>query len=169
VRDMARQWTFGQRLAVGFAVTAALTLVTGVVTVWALTTVAAGKDQVIDVGVKGLARAQELRVAIEAKSSAGRAFLLTGDQRYTQQITAARAQFSAAAGQIREVLATAEERDLLDQAVAGEQRHQDELQTVMTRRASPERTRRRSPPRSRPAWCRCATTSTARSAPSPPS
>jgi methyl-accepting chemotaxis protein len=137
VRDMTRQWTFGQRLAVGFAVTAALTLVTGAVTVWALNTVVAGKDRVIDVGVKGLAAVQELRVAVEAKSSAGRAFLLTGDQRYTQQITAARGQFSAAAAQVRDVLSSGEERDLLDQAVAGEQHHQDALQTIMSRRTQP--------------------------------
>jgi methyl-accepting chemotaxis protein len=134
---MARQWTFGQRLSLGFVVTAALTLVTGAVTVWALNTVVSGKDQVIDVGVKGLAAAQELRVAIEAKSSAGRAYLLTGDQRYAQQITTARGQFTAAAGRIRDVLATGEERDLLDQAVAGEQRHQEELQSVITRRGEP--------------------------------
>ncbi|GAA3452970.1 HAMP domain-containing methyl-accepting chemotaxis protein [Dactylosporangium matsuzakiense] len=134
---MARQWTFGQRLGLGFAVTAILTLATGVVTIWALTTVVAGKDKVIDVGVKGLAAAQELRTAVEAKSSAGRAYLLTGDQRYSQQITAARAQFAGAAMRIRDVLATPEERDLLDQSVAGEQRHQDVLQNVMVRRDQP--------------------------------
>ncbi|GAA3275560.1 MCP four helix bundle domain-containing protein [Dactylosporangium vinaceum] len=134
---MARQWTFGQRLGLGFAVTAILTLATGVVTIWALTTVVAGKDKVIEVGVKGLAAAQELRTAVEAKSSAGRAYLLTGDQRYSQQITAARAQFAAAATRVRDVLTTPEERDLLDQSVAGEQRHQDVLQNVMVRRDQP--------------------------------
>nr|BFE56993.1 hypothetical protein GCM10020063_015190 [Dactylosporangium thailandense] len=134
---MARQWTYGQRLGLGFVVAAGLTLITGLVTVWALSTVVAGKDEVIDVGVKGLAAAQELRTAVEAKSSAGRAYLLTGDQRYAQQISAARGQFSAAAGRVREVLASAGERDLLDQAVEGEQRHQDALQGVITRRDQP--------------------------------
>ncbi|WP_433203980.1 methyl-accepting chemotaxis protein [Dactylosporangium sp. CS-047395] len=134
---MAREWTYGQRLGLGFAVTAALTLITGAVTVWALSTVASAKDEVIDVGVKGLAAAQELRVAVEAKSSAGRAYLLTGDSQYAQQITASRAQFSAAAGRVRDVLTTAEERDLLDQAVAGEQRHQEVLQDVIGRRDQP--------------------------------
>jgi methyl-accepting chemotaxis protein len=134
---MAREWTYGQRLGLGFAVTAALTLITGAVTVWALGTVATAKDQVIDVGVKGLTAAQELRVAVEAKSSAGRAYLLTGDSRYAQQITAARTQFASAAGRVRDVLATAEERDLLDQAVAGEQRHQEVLQEVIGRRVQP--------------------------------
>ncbi|MFI5910235.1 methyl-accepting chemotaxis protein [Dactylosporangium sp. NPDC051541] len=134
---MARKWTFGQRLGLGFVVTTMLTTITGVVTIWALTTVVEGKDKVIDVGVKGLAAAQELRTAVEAKSSAGRAYLLTGDQRYSQQITAARNQFANASGRIRDVLATPEERDLLDQAVTGEQRHQDVLQNVMVRRDQP--------------------------------
>jgi methyl-accepting chemotaxis protein len=131
---MVREWTFGQRLGFGFIITALLTLATGALTVWALTSVVASKDEVIDVGVRGLSASQELRVALEAKSSAGRAYLLTGNQRYAVQVAAARTAFNTAAGRIREVLENPEERTLLDQAVAGEQRHQDALQNVMARR-----------------------------------
>ncbi|WP_432825042.1 methyl-accepting chemotaxis protein [Dactylosporangium sp. CA-092794] len=134
---MARQWTFGRRLGLGFTITAALTVLTGALTVWALSTVSAAKDRVIDVGVRGLAAAQELRVAVEAKSSAGRAYLLTGDQRYVQQVAAARQQFAAAVDRVRGVLDDPAERDLLDQAVTGEQRHQDALQAVFAQRDRP--------------------------------
>jgi methyl-accepting chemotaxis protein len=131
---MVREWTFGQRLGFGFVITALLTLATGALTVWALTSVVASKDEVIDVSVRGLSASQELRVALEAKSSAGRAYLLTGNQRYAVQIAAARNGFNTAAGRIRDVLESAEERTLLEQTVAGEQRHQDALQNVMARR-----------------------------------
>ncbi|MEV6932248.1 methyl-accepting chemotaxis protein [Dactylosporangium sp. NPDC051485] len=134
---MAGQWTFGRRLGIGFSVTALLTLITGGLAVWALSRVVDGKDAVIDIGVKGLVAAGELRVDVEAKSSAARAYLLTGDRRYAQQVTSARQGFSDAAGQIRDQLATAGERDLLDQAVAGEQRHQNALQAVIDQRMQP--------------------------------
>src|SRR4051794_19936613 len=134
---MVREWTFGQRLGFGFVITALLTLTTGALTVWALHSVVASKDEVIDVSVRGLSASQELRVAVEAKSSAGRAYLLTGDQRYSARIATARTEFNTAAGRIREVLENTGERNLLDQVVAGEQRHQDVLQNVMVRRDQP--------------------------------
>jgi CHASE3 domain sensor protein len=74
---MAREWTFGRRLGLGYAVTALLMLVTGIVSVVTLLTVVADKDDVIEVNGKGLVATQELRVAVEAKSSAARGYLLS--------------------------------------------------------------------------------------------
>jgi methyl-accepting chemotaxis protein len=131
---MARHWTFGRRIGVGFAVTSMLTLITGAVTVWALNSVVAGKDHVIDVGVRGLAVAQELRVAVEAKSSSARAYLLTGNGLYATKITAARDGFTVAVQKLRDVATNGDERSLLDQAVAAEQRHQQALESVLAER-----------------------------------
>ncbi|MGI5242551.1 methyl-accepting chemotaxis protein [Dactylosporangium sp. CA-139066] len=134
---MARQWTFGRRLVISFTMAAVLTVLTGVVSVIALTWVKSRKDDVIDVGVNGLVAVAQLRVAVEAKSSAGRAFLLTGDQNYTRLTAAARQEFADAAGRVRATLRTAAERDLLDRAVAGEQRHQEALQAIFDDRQRP--------------------------------
>ncbi|GGM29932.1 methyl-accepting chemotaxis protein [Dactylosporangium sucinum] len=132
---MPRQWTFGQRLGLGFAVTMVLTLATGAVTVWALDTVVAGKDQVIDVGVEGLVGAQQLRVALEAKSSTSRGYLLTGDARYRTQMDTARADFAGALTRLRDVADTAAERRLIEEAAQGEQRHQQALDATIALKA----------------------------------
>lgn len=139
---MKRQWTFGRKLAAGFAVVVLLTLLTGGVTVGALGTVVAGKDHVIDIGVQGLVEAQQLRVAVEEKSSAARGFLLTGDQRFQTQITSTRAEFTQAIQRLRDVAGSQRERELLDAAVQAEQAHQTALEAVMALRRDAESAQR---------------------------
>jgi methyl-accepting chemotaxis protein len=134
---MAREWTFGRRLGLGYAVTALLMLVTGIVSVVTLLTVVADKDDVIEVNGKGLVAGQQLRVAVEAKSSAGRGYLLTSNEQYAGRITAAREQFAAAAARVREVLVTAEQRGLLDRVLIAEQSHQDSLESVIEQARRP--------------------------------
>ncbi|MET7418770.1 methyl-accepting chemotaxis protein [Dactylosporangium sp. NPDC005555] len=134
---MKREWTFGRRLAAGFAVVVLLTLLTGGVTIGALNAVVAGKDDVIDVGVQGLVEAQQLRVAVEEKSSASRGYLLTGDETFQNQITAARAEFTQTVQRLRGIATSQRERDLLDAAVQAEQSHQTALEAVMATRKDP--------------------------------
>ncbi|MGI5177040.1 methyl-accepting chemotaxis protein [Dactylosporangium sp. CA-152071] len=131
---MNRRWTFGRRLAAGFAVVVLLTMITGGVTVAALDTVVEGKDHVIDIGVQGLVEAQQLRVSVEAKSSASRGYLLTGDERFRTQITEARAEFAQAVQRLRGVTDSQRERDLLDASVQAEQNHQAALEAVIALR-----------------------------------
>ncbi|MEV0136525.1 methyl-accepting chemotaxis protein [Dactylosporangium sp. NPDC050688] len=134
---MRRQWTFGRRLAAGFAAVVLLTLLTGAMTVGALETVVSGKDHVIDIGVQGLVEAQQLRVAVEHKSSASRGYLLTGDDRFQTEIAATRADFDRAVQSLRDVADTQRELDLLTLAVQAEQGHEAALQEVMTLRRDP--------------------------------
>lgn len=134
---MRRQWTFGRKLAAGFAAVVLLSLLTGAVTVGALDTVVSGKDHVIDIGVQGLVEAQQLRVAVEHKSSASRGYLLTGDDRFQTEIAAARADFDRAVQSLRDVSDTQRELDLLTLAVQAEQGHETALQEVMTLRRDP--------------------------------
>lgn len=134
---MRRQLTFGRKLAGGFAAVVLLTLLTGAVTVGALDTVVSGKDHVIDIGVQGLVEAQQLRVAVEAKSSASRGYLLTGDNRFQAGITAARADFDRAVQLLRGISDNQRERDLLALAVQAEQGHETALQAVMALRQDP--------------------------------
>ncbi|MFF5231708.1 methyl-accepting chemotaxis protein [Dactylosporangium sp. NPDC000521] len=131
---MNRRWTFGRRLAAGFAVVVLLTMLTGAVTVAALNTVVGGKDHVIDIGVQGLVEAQQLRASVEGKSSASRGYLLTGDERFRTQIADARADFAQAVQRLRGVANSQRERDLLDAAVQAEQNHQTALEAVIALR-----------------------------------
>jgi methyl-accepting chemotaxis protein len=134
---MAREWTFGRRLGLGYAITALLMLVTGIVSVVTLLTVVADKDDVIEVNGKGLVATQELRVAVEGKSSAARGYLLTNSEQYAGRITTAREQFAAAAARVRDVLVSAEQRGLLDRVVDAEQSHQNALEAVIEQARRP--------------------------------
>jgi methyl-accepting chemotaxis protein len=77
---MAGQWTFGQRLGVGFALTVVLTIATGAVAVYALRDVVSSKDHVITVEAPLLVEAERTRTAVEQKGAALRGFLLTKDE-----------------------------------------------------------------------------------------
>ncbi|GAA0733081.1 CHASE3 domain-containing protein [Dactylosporangium roseum] len=131
---MPRRWTFGRKLGAGFAVTVLLTLLTGAVSALALNTVVDGKDRVVDVGLEGLVQARELRIAVEAKNSAYRGFLLTGNEDNIAQMNQARADFAGAVQRLRVVLAGSEERLLVDRAVQAEQQHQASLDAVIAAR-----------------------------------
>ncbi|GAB7037008.1 MULTISPECIES: HAMP domain-containing methyl-accepting chemotaxis protein [Catenuloplanes] len=131
---MRREWTFGQKLGAGFAVTIALTLLTGLVGIGALTTVVDEKDRVITLGITGLVEAQALRASAEAKASASRGYLLTGDERFLTTMNDARAEFTAGIGQLSGNTSTAEERTLLDRVSAAEQEHQTALDAVIAAR-----------------------------------
>ncbi|GAB7051132.1 methyl-accepting chemotaxis protein [Catenuloplanes indicus] len=131
---MRREWTFGQKLGAGFAVTIALTLLTGLVGIGALKTVVDQKDRVITLGVTGLVQAQALRASAEAKASASRGYLLTGDERFLTTMNEARAEFTAGVGELRANTTTTEERTLLDQVSGAEQDHQVALDAVIAAR-----------------------------------
>jgi methyl-accepting chemotaxis protein len=90
---MGRHTTFSQKIAAGFAVSVVLTVAVGAVGVLALRSVVAGKDRVIGNQAQQLIEAQRLRVAVEKKVTAGRSFLLTGDEKYVDQMQQSRGEF----------------------------------------------------------------------------
>ncbi|MDP9794834.1 methyl-accepting chemotaxis protein [Catenuloplanes nepalensis] len=133
---MRKDWTFGQKLGAGFAVTIVLTLLTGLVGIGALQSVVTEKDNVISSGVTGLVEAQSLRAAAEAKASASRGYLLANDKRFLTQLDEARAQFTAGVAELRANTSTEQERSLLTAVAAAEQDHQTVLEAVMDARES---------------------------------
>jgi methyl-accepting chemotaxis protein len=131
---MRKNWTFGQRLGAGFAVTVALTVAIGVVAVRALKSVAESKDQVILVDAQVLLDAQRLATARAEKSMAARGFLLSRDGRFIDQIQEARAEFDTVLGRLRSRVPSEEGRLVLENVAKAEADHQEALDKIVALR-----------------------------------
>jgi methyl-accepting chemotaxis protein len=111
---MARNWTFGQKLGAGFAVTVALTLVLGAVAVYALRSVVTSKDRVISVHAQGIIDAERLGVASARRVAAVRGFFLTGHDHHLDELRQHREAFRVILAELRKRTGDAEGRKLLD-------------------------------------------------------
>src|SRR5688500_7906535 len=89
---MARRWTFGEKIGIGFAAVVTLAVSLGASAIYNLRGVVAAKDAVIEGEARRLIRSGELRVQIERKSSTGRGYLLTGEPRYLEELRQTRAE-----------------------------------------------------------------------------
>ena len=99
---MNKNWTFGQKLATGFAVIVLLALVTGAMCIRALQTVVASKEQVLTVTAANLTNAQALAVAAARKSSAIRGYLLAKDERHVEEAARYTKEVSAMIARMRQ-------------------------------------------------------------------
>jgi methyl-accepting chemotaxis protein len=79
---MGRSWPFGQKLALGFALTVALSIMMAAIALYALNRAVASKDRVISVNARNLTDAAKLEAAAARKASAVRGYLLSGDDRF---------------------------------------------------------------------------------------
>ncbi len=131
---MARQWTFGQRLAAGFAVIVGLALATGAVSVLALGKVVDSTDAVISVDTRQVISAHTLHAALERKGAASRGFLLTREARFLDAAAEARAHFLEIVDQLRPALVTDAARQQLDAMVRLEQAHEQARTAVVALR-----------------------------------
>jgi CHASE3 domain sensor protein len=111
---MARNWTFGQKVGMGFAVTVILTVVIVAVGVYALRGVVSSKDRVIAVDAQILIDAERLNGWDERKTGGMRGFLMTGDERFLDRMKEARTNFSATLNRLKQNVYTDEGRRLLD-------------------------------------------------------
>src|SRR5690349_18033161 len=108
---MAR--SFGQKVALGFAVTVILTVAVSAVGIVALRGVVASKDLVIIVDAPLLADAERLRNASIREVSAARAIWLTREERYFNELRQARADFQTILERLKRNTVGAEaQRDL---------------------------------------------------------
>jgi methyl-accepting chemotaxis protein len=122
--------TFSQKIAAAFAVSVVLTMAVGAVSIIALQSVVTGKDRVIDTDAQLLIDSQRLRVAAEKKVTAGRTFLLAGDERQIDQLHDARDQFRTILQRMSLGVAT-EDRSLLAAVAQAEDEHQQSLDAVV--------------------------------------
>jgi CHASE3 domain sensor protein len=103
---MDRHWTFGQKIAGGFAAMVALVVATGAISIFALSGVVSSKDSVIDKFTPLLARAQNLQTLREQQGSANRDYLLTGDQSDLASLEQRRREFTTAVSDLDKVIET---------------------------------------------------------------
>lgn len=105
---MNRQWAFGRKIAVGFGVTVALTVLVGAIASFALRQVVETKDRALEMNARGVIAAQRLETSIERRISALRGFLITREPVWMDELEAARADSEQGLARLR-----AERTDLL--------------------------------------------------------
>ncbi|MBI4559807.1 MAG: methyl-accepting chemotaxis protein [Candidatus Hydrogenedentes bacterium] len=128
---MNQNWTFGRKLGLGFFAVVALTVVTGVISVYALRSVVLNKDQVIDVEAPKLVDVQELRNARNEEASALRAFLLTKNDRYLDELYETRSQFSSVLERLRGTVHFEEGKKYLSQIETAYKAHTDAVDGIL--------------------------------------
>ncbi|MCI0622083.1 MAG: methyl-accepting chemotaxis protein [Acidobacteria bacterium] len=131
---MTRHWTFGQKVAAGFAVTVALAIAIGAVSIYALRGVVESKDRVITVNAKNLDDAQKLSASLERKIAAFRGFLLTPEDQYLDRVREARSEFEAVLGKLKRNVTTDESRRILEAIERSEAEHQQAAERVIALR-----------------------------------
>jgi methyl-accepting chemotaxis protein len=130
---MARR-TYGRKLGGGLAVSIVLIVLMGAAAVAALIVVRDSKDRVIDSALRGLLNAERLHTAAADKIAGSRGYLLTGEDTYLQETTAARTRFLTLVETLRGTLTDPEELRQLDEVARTEAAHQQVLQQVVAAR-----------------------------------
>ena len=121
---MARSWTFGKKVAGGFAVIVTLALLIAAGAVIALKSVAEGKDRVISVDARNVILAEKLHAAAEWKASALRGYLLARDEELLETLRAARTELLQHLGALRSQAVAEEGRRVVDEIERAEAAHQ---------------------------------------------
>jgi CHASE3 domain sensor protein len=129
-----RRWTFGQRIAVGFALTVALTAIIGAVSVLSLRAVVQDKDRVIDVDAQALIEANALVAARHRKGSATRQFFLTRGDDALRELNTARDEIARAVQALKAVGTSEQASELASNIERLEQRHQTAVEQVIALR-----------------------------------
>jgi methyl-accepting chemotaxis protein len=154
---MTRHWSFGKKLAAGFALAFVFTVICGIVSLTALRGVIAAKDQVINGAMRVLVAAATLDAAVEAKTAAVRGYVLTGVQHYADESSQADASFDRTLGEIAAQAdgaetdlaalrqSYAEYKQLSDEIMAlGHGAPREKIEDAVVVRLSPKRERLRS-------------------------
>lgn len=131
---MARSWTFGQKIAAGFAAVVVLSILISAIAAYALRTVVASKDRVIEVNAQNLVDAEKLRAITERKGGAARGYLLTRDEGFLDQMKSARTDFAETITRLKAVANTDEVTRLVDQMERSETEHQAAIDRVISLR-----------------------------------
>jgi methyl-accepting chemotaxis protein len=90
-----RHWTFGQKIAAGFALAVVLTMLVGGVAAYALRSVVASNDRLLELEVENLLDAERLRMASERRVASARGYLLTREDRSLERMRAGQSEFVA--------------------------------------------------------------------------
>ncbi|MFD1364436.1 methyl-accepting chemotaxis protein [Actinoplanes sichuanensis] len=126
--------TFSTKLAAGFALTLALTLMMAVTSVIALTLVVRSNNTAVTAATDSLLGAQRLSTAMESRGSSARGYLITGKQSDLQRAQQDRQVFLDQAARLQADLNDGTARQLLDDAGAAEARYAAVLAPLLEKR-----------------------------------
>lgn len=110
---MNKNWTFGQKLAAGFAVMVVFAIILSAVAAYALNTTVASKDRVIGLNAQILLDAERLNTASQRSVASVRGYLLARQQRSLDDLGGARSEFAAILARLQSSVSSDEERRLL--------------------------------------------------------
>lgn len=113
---MNKNWTFGQKLAGGYAVMVLLSLLMSAVAIYALRAVVVGKDHVISANAQVLIEVERMHTTTEKMVSSLRGYLLSPEERLLTQLRAAREEFPVILARLKSMVDTDEGRRLLEAA-----------------------------------------------------
>jgi methyl-accepting chemotaxis protein len=111
---MQKNWTFGQKLGLGYAVMVSITVILSVVAVAALRGAVESKDRVINVNAAILLEAQKLLTLDQDMSAAQRGYFIKRDEKFLVELKNSRQRFDAALAHINGLVYTDEGRRLVD-------------------------------------------------------
>jgi methyl-accepting chemotaxis protein len=131
---MNQHWTFGQKVGAGFAVVVALAILIGVIAVRTLDSVVAAKDRIINVNSHLLLDAERLSGASDEHAAAFRGYLLTTEERYTEQIQETTQRIRATIDRLRRGVSTDESRQMLEAIERAEADYQVVIERVLAAR-----------------------------------
>jgi methyl-accepting chemotaxis protein len=132
---MKLRWTFGQKIAAGFAAVVALTLISSVISIYALRSAVEAKDGVIEDTASILIDAAKLQAMIERQVASVRGFLITGNRDYLRGETEAKAGADDLLRQIRAGLTADGEEGHLSPVVQAERDYSSETARAIEMRA----------------------------------
>ncbi len=134
---MGRSWTFGRKLALGFALTAALSIAMATIALYALNRAVASKDHVISVNSQNLTDAAKLQTAAARKASAVRGYLLSGDEQFLTMETTEHEEFLQILAKLKAQVFTDKGKALLAQIERLDNEHQILIQRANKLRQEP--------------------------------
>jgi methyl-accepting chemotaxis protein len=117
---MAKNWTFGQKIGVGFSLTVTLTIVIGVCASYALRNVVASKDRVIATYAQNIIDAERLGIASVRWVASVRGFFLSKQQNQLDEIRLRSEETHTLLASVRERTVDSESRRLLDDIAKAE-------------------------------------------------
>jgi methyl-accepting chemotaxis protein len=124
---MNQNWTFGQKLAAGYAAMVVFAVILSAVAAYALSAAVASKDRVIRVNAQILLNAEKLSTASERRVSSMRGYLIAREQRSLDSLRDARSEYATALALLQASARSDEERRLLS---AVERSSEEERQVV---------------------------------------
>jgi methyl-accepting chemotaxis protein len=127
-------WTFGKKIGAAFALTVGLSLIVGIVAIYALRDVVESKDRIISVTAQNVADAQRLGVSSARKSSSIRGFLLSKQERQLQLIRERRQLFLDVLPRMRARAPEPEALRMLGEAERLEAAHETSAQRLIALR-----------------------------------